>query len=66
MTQTHLEPILKSIRGLVQLVECLVWDQVVAGSSPASPTSIAGSNPAVVQRNEELAGSEAGGFDSHS
>ena len=28
----------KNSRGVVQLVVCLVWDQEVVGSSPATPT----------------------------
>ena len=27
-------------RGVVQLVVCLVWDQEVVGSSPATPTKL--------------------------
>ena len=29
---------LNDFRGVVQLVVCLVWDQEVVGSSPATPT----------------------------
>ena len=29
---------IEHLRGVVQLVVCLVWDQEVVGSSPATPT----------------------------
>ncbi len=34
----------KNSRGVVQLVVCLVWDQEVVGSSPATPTEFKGLN----------------------